>query len=270
MPATPPSPRRTMPTWTLVGAVVVLSGTTALGLHLWSQHSTIRLMKMLRAADSSTRQQAAWMVAARPSATARDYLLAQLAEGLESDPLVRESYVYALSQVGNPTSFDQLWKIAEKDPNPYVRQSAWTGAARLCPGRFVARAPSPSECADPWEQIGVAHGWLLAGDMRGTEALFRWAVHGSEDQRRIASVALLRGVAPLLEAIGSWPLDPPVERHKPWPTEFVARIEQACTPLDLQALADSIVPHARVAAKVRRDVGRLHNTRDRLASWLFE
>lgn len=189
--------------------------------------------------------------------------------GVESDPDVREAYVYALGRSAATGYFSVIAGVVRGDPHPYVRQTAWLAAARLDAERFRALAAELPPGDDPWDRIGLAAAWVELGDPRGTPDLLRWAVEGDAQQRRTASLALYRGVAPLLEAVGRWPLSQPVVEGESWSPELVAEIARRCAGLDLAALAADTRPHVRRAALVRRNVSRLNAARARLTRLLW-
>ncbi len=189
----------------------------------------------------------------------------------EIDPGVREAYVYALGWAGRPQDFDLIADIVRNDLAPYNRHTAWLSAARLDPERFRDLAATTAVGPDGWDQIGLAYAWLEVGDVRGVDELLHWAVAGASGQRAGAARALYRRVAPLLDAAGHWPLDVTVKDGEEWPAELVAAIRRRCAELDLQALAADTHPHTARAVAVRRNAGKLHRARERLArllTWL--
>ena len=189
---------------------------------------------------------------------------ADSSRGPELDLGVRESFVHALGRTGRARFFDTIAAVLQKDADPHVRIAAWGAAARLDAQRFrelVSRNPAPQ---DPWDRDALAAAWLELGDTRGVGNLLRAAEDGTDAQRRFASQSLFRGLAPLLEAVGRWPLDARVSEGDPWPPELVAEVRGRCIGLDLQALAGDACQHLAHAMPVRRDIGRLNSTRARL------
>lgn len=224
-------------------------------------------VRLLRSGDPEARRRGAWLSVQGPTPQATR-LIAQQLSG-ERDPNVRESYVYALGRGADPRRFELVAKVARDDPEPYVRQAAWLAAARIDALLFRDLAVREAAHDDPWDRIGLAHAWLEVGDLRGVDDLLRWAVDGTPTQRQVASLALTRGVGPLLDAAGRWPIGFNVREGESWPTELVAEVRRRCEALDLEAIAADTRPHALRAAAVRRNVGRVHGARGRLARLLF-
>ena len=130
---------------------------------------------------------------------------------------------------------------------------------------LAARTP---DGGDPWDRIGLACARLEIGDVSGVDDLLRWAAEGDPHQQRVASLALYRGVAPLLEAVGRWPIQYTVREGQPWPTDWSRRFAGGAAGWTCAIAADTR-PHVVRAAVVRRDVGRLNATRERLARFLL-
>ncbi len=254
--------------WPLVlGGTVVLVASIATGMFLVDPTDD-EILTMLASDDPETRRWGAWEAASEPSAAASAIIAQRLSDQLERAPEVRESFVYALSQSGQREHFDLIAEIVRNDDSPYVRQAAWVAAGRLDPGRFRMLITEVTPRDDPWDEIGRADGWLFAGDVRGVPALLRWARDGTTEQRQVASMALLHRVAPLLEVAGRWPIDADTTQGKVWSTDFVDEIARRCAQLDLQAVLDDTRAYAERTARIRRDVGRLHNTSDHIADYI--
>lgn len=223
----------------------------------------------LLAADSVELRQAGARQAARSDMYLAHAVIAQaLAEQREAEPGLREAYVYALGRSGNSRYCEFLEEVVLTDTDGYVRQAAWLAAARLDPGQFRAWADQVPPRDDGWDRIGRAAAWLETSDVRGIDELLHWAVAGDDEQRRVAVLALYRGVAPLLEAAGRWPIQFDVREGDSWSPELVAAVQTRCGELNLQAIADDTRPHAAQAAIVRRNLGRLNAARAYLVRWL--
>ena len=120
-----------------------------------------------------------------------------------------------------------------------------------------------------WDQIGHAAALLELGDTGEASVLLHWATAGDAPQQKAASLALYRGVAPLLETIGRWPLDATVHEGELWPADLVADVRQRCRGLNLQAIADDTRIHLAYESRLRRDVARLTSLRNRLTRYLW-
>jgi hypothetical protein len=250
----------------LLIAVTVVYGAQAWG-HFATRHDG-NALRLLRADAPESRRAGAWVAAHEYTPRARGFIWNALAEQKETDPGVREAYVYALGRNGEGLFFDVIADVVETDPDAYVRQAAWLAAARVNPERFRGLAASVAPSDDPWDRIGRAAAWLEVGDLRGIDELLHWAATGQAEQRRVAALALDRTVAPLLETVGRWPIEYSVRESEPWPPELVAEVRLRCGGVNLQAIAGETYPHAARAAAVRRNLGRLNSARGYLAHLL--
>lgn len=261
--------------------LLALSLVMILGLPLgwtWFRGRTDRAaLVQLQSRDPAVRRRGAQLAAGVETPGAWRYMAALLSGGgvesgaapSEPDPDVREACVYALGRSGVAGFFPVIAGVIQGDPHPYVRQTAWLAAARLDPERFRALAAALPPGDEPADRIGRAAAWVELGDPRGAPDLLRWAVEGDAQQRKLACLALYRGVAPLLEAVGRWPRSQRVTEEEPWSPELVAEVARRCAALDLAALADDTRPHVRRAALVRRNVSRLNAARARLTRLLW-
>lgn len=225
-------------------------------------------LRRLNAPLPEARKFGAWIAAQEHAPRALALIAQRLSDNQEADSHVRESYVYALGRSGPPAYADIVDHLALDDADPFVRHAAWVALARLDAERFRAQAASAPPRDYAWDRIGRACGWLEVGDLRGADELLHWAVAGDDQQRRVASQALERGVAPLLETAGRWPLAFEPSEGESWPAELVAEVRARCAELDLEAIATDTRPTLLRAALVRRDVGRITNTRDHIARFL--
>jgi hypothetical protein len=123
---------------------------------------------------------------------------------------------------------------------------------------------------------GIQPGWQRPGSTprgfghrRGVEALLHWAASGSPAERQAASLALYRGLAPLLDMIGRWPIQFEVREGDAWSPELVDKVQRRYTGLPLQAMANDLLRHVPRATAVRRNVERLNGARDWIARVLF-
>lgn len=225
---------------------------------------------LLRSPQDEARKLGAWLVAREHAPAALQFIAQTLDEQSETDAAVRESFVYALGRAGDPRFTEYVARVLRRDPDAYVRQAAWVAVARLDAARFRELAAEIPPRPDAWDQLGRACAWLELGDLRGLDTLLGCAVAEDEQQRRVAALALYRGVAPLLEAAGRWPIQYVVQEGQPWPAEIVAEVRRRAAELDMDALAGDTRRHMAKAALVRRNVWRLHHTRDRIAAYLFQ
>jgi HEAT repeat protein len=254
----------------LVAVLVGLGGlaavATAIGLLRTGEERAA--LRLLNSDQPEERQRGAWLAARPRMPRTHAELVRRLSRRQEVDLNVREACVYALGRSGSPQFFDVLAAVVQADEEGYVRQAAWIAAARVDRGRLpdlVATAPLRDEA---WDQLGQAAAWLETGDLRGVDDLLHWAAAGEPEQRRVASLALYRGVAPLLEALGRWPIQSSVCEGEPWPPELVAEVRRRVAPLDLRAIVDEMRPYLARATELRRDVARITTVRDRLARFL--
>jgi hypothetical protein len=124
---------------------------------------------------------------------------------------------------------------------------------------------------DEWDRLGVAKGRMELGDFSATAGLFELAARGPQWPASLAAEAVQRWIAPLLDAVGRWPLAaverPPAE----WPPELLDEIAARCVALDVERLADETRPYLLdpEAQRLRSNVGKLASARSRVARLLF-
>lgn len=252
----------------VVGAAVALAGLLAYNRSQgWPDRQALR---RLGSADGRVRQEGAALACERDAPLARRLMAERLASGSEPHAGARESYVHTLGLSGDARYFGIVFRVAEQDPDGYVRHASWLAAARLNADRFRAVAAWPPGRPDPWDRVGLAAAWLEVGDFRGLEDLFEFAVRGDENQRRAAALALGREVAPLLEAAGRWPMGFTLAEGEVWPAALVAEVQRRCGAADLAALSRHSGPVVARTAALRRDIGRITATRERIAALLRE
>lgn len=227
-----------------------------------------RRVARLNSADPQQRKQAAWSVIERRDVRF-ETLLARKLLGGEPSADVRESYVYSLGRLNDPSLFPTIETLLNSESDGYVRAAAWLAAARSDAHRFANLAVASPVRGDDWDRIGQAQAWLALGDTRGVDVLLRVAAGGGEQLRYVASRALYRWVRPLLDVAGRWPLEARVGEGKIWPGELVAEVARRCGTLNLQAIADGISKHQRAAACVRRNQKRITDAREDLVGLLF-
>jgi len=270
--AEPAQPKQTHP-WRhtaltrALAAVVVLAGLGAAFVALGIRRDQAA-RRLLCSDDPEKRKQAAWLAVRQNAPNALLDISRRVRERRETDPSVREAYAYALGRSGKAEYFDVLATVVQGDEDAYVRHTAWIAAARVAPHRFPVLAAETPVRDETWDRIGRAAAWLEVGDTRRAGDLLHWAVAGEPEQRQVASLALYRGVAPLLEAVGRWPLQSTIREGEVWPPELAAEVSRRCGALNLQAIADDTRPHLAYAARLRRDVARLTSLRERLAGYL--
>jgi hypothetical protein len=247
-------------------AVVLLAGGAVTWQRIATRHDR-RAAVLLASTDPADRAEGARLIAAEDARAALDTVVELLPS--EPDAVAREAYVYALGHAGNPQQVQLITPLVENDPDPYVRHGAWLAIARLDPAAFRRLEQDTPPGPAPWDEIGRAYGWLEVGRTDGVPTLLHWAADGSPNHRRGAAAALYRGVAPLLEAVGRWPLHTDVDLRYPWPPAVVDEVARRCEGLDLQAIMDHLRPHVARGAQARRDAGKLQRARERLTWALF-
>jgi|GEM_PF-1188563 len=252
-----------------LAAIVIVLLATALGGWWWCNRFDREAVALLESPEPEYRKLGAWLTASHAAPRARSMIAERLRSGVENDASVRESYVYALGRAAQPEFFEIIAAVIRQERAPYVRQAAWVAAARTNPAGFRRLADEVPESDAGWDRLGRACAYLEIGDMRGVTTLLDFAAGPDAEHRRVASHALYRLVAPLLEAAGRWPLAAAVRDTDTWPPELVAEIRRRCEELDLQAVADDTRPHLGRSAFIRRNVWRLTSTRDRLARLLL-
>ncbi|MGE0480086.1 MAG: hypothetical protein AB7Q17_06395 [Phycisphaerae bacterium] len=216
--------------------------------------------------DPRVRRAAALHVADEPRARLMRAVVARLDAG-EPDEAAREALVFALSRSND--QFERAAAALTHDPSGFVRAAAWYAAARIDRERFEALVAGRSAPTDEWDHIGAAQARMYLGTYAGVPDLLRAAADGDERQREIASRALYRGVQPLLEAIGRWPANAPVDEGEIWPREFAQEIARRVATIDLQALHDASRPHWQRSLPILRNVARLTSAREVLRRFLF-
>lgn len=250
-----------------VGWIVLCAVVAAGSSGLWWLASPDRAALQLLRADAA----AAWRRGAELAEGARvTAAVPLLAERLDraSDPGTREALVWAVGRLGTSANFESVAHRAHTDEDAYVRNAAWLAAARLDAVRFRALVQAAGTPRDPWDEIGQAYGWLEIGEVRGLDALFKWAVSAPPAQRHGAILVLQRRVAPLLESVGRWPVDLSFQEGADWSAEIVAEVQHRCALVDLPAIARDSTPHAARIQSVHRAEGKLLRARERLARFL--
>lgn len=227
------------------------------------------LLQSLDSPDPQERKRAAWQVAERVQTTVADKrLIPRLRDRMESDPDVRESFVYALGRLGRRSDAPVLAQVARQDPSGYVRQAAWLAFARVDAEQFRDTA-AQTAARDEWDRLGLAEGRLSVGETRAVGDLLDFAESGDAAQRVIAARSLQKGLRPLLETAGRWPVNVSARPGEPWPAEFVAEIRQRCAALDLQHIFDDSRRHIDDAHELRRKIGRVTGARERVRRLLY-
>lgn len=255
-----------LPVGVFIALLVLLGGIA------WSYIAAGEEAEVLRRLGSKApheRQLGAWLATNKQWPRCIVHMAHKIETGQESDADVRESFIHALGRVGQPELYDVVAAALAGEENGFVRQAAWLALARLDAARFKALAESRPPGDDAWDQIGLANGWLVAGDTRGVPTLFHWAREGNADQRLLACGGLHRSVLPLLEATGRWPLNVAVQEGHIWPPELVAEAQRRCAELDLQRVADALVPRLEASRRTGRDTYRMTSARNWIAKLLF-
>ena len=191
--------------------------------------------------------------------------------GREPSPDVREAYVYSLGRMGDPTHLNAVRFALQYDDSGYVRAAAWLSAARLLPAAFRALALTQANPDSTWDRLGVAQGFLTLGDPRGLDDLLALAAAPDAQQRWVASNALEKGLYPLLDAAGAWPLeaDPQARVNGTWPLELTTEVRRRMARLDLAAIAGDTLERVDRLAPLRRSVGKINRARETIAATLF-
>lgn len=229
-----------------------------------------RLMGLLTSPDAQQRKRGAWG-ASNWNCRAADAAMIRGLKGGEPLADVREAYVYSLGKRGRASDFDAVAGVLESDPSAYVRCAAWLAAVRLNPKRAAQELARRRASPDPWDQIGIAQARLVLGDVGGVDDLLHWAIAGDEGQRIVACRALLKTLRPLLDSVGSWPLEAHVKEGEVWPRKLVRTVRQRCAALPLQRVARETLRTVNDPAskRVRRNVHRVNGARDRIAAFLY-
>jgi len=265
-PVTQPPRRRARYVELAVLCAVVATG--SIGLWWWVSPDRAAL-QLLRSDDPAAWRRGAELAEGARVTTALPLISDRLSRN--PDAATRETLVWALGRMGNPADFDLVARHTRTDDDAYVRHAAWVAAARLDAVRFRDLAQSAGPSRDPWDEIGQAYGWLEIGEVRGLDTLFKWAVSAPDAQRHGAVLVLQRRVAPLLEAVGRWPVDLPFHEGADWSPEVVTEVQRRCRLVDLSAIARDSTPHAARIQVVHRAEGKLLRARERLArclAWL--
>ncbi len=261
--------RHPVSTALLTGAIVLLA--------VWLLWGTIRgargarrahLVAGLNATSVAQRQRAAWAVIEHPD----PLLIAELEQrvfGNEREPDAREACVYALGCIAAPSSLPALTHAAQLDEHGGVRAAAWLALARLDATQFQQLAQSAPTDGDPWERLGIAQGRLWLFDPTGIDALLDAVAHGDHAQRMIATRALRRSVAPLLDAVGRCPANLLGPSDAPLNADLVAHLRERCAEQDLQPIAAALQRLEPSTRALRREVGRLARARGHAAELLF-
>lgn len=278
--------------------VVLVCAAGAGGYWLSLRYERKQALAQLTSTDPAERKQAAWKIGDdMPDQAAA--LLEALATEKDSD--VREAMIYSAGRCGErllaaemlaggessrqetadrlrgetgkddmqSRIFDAARDRAMHDESGYVRAAAWLAAARTDPERSRALLATVGSTTDAWDQIGVAQAWAELADLRGLEVAMHWTVSGNEAQRQVASRALSKFVAPLLEAVGRWPLEADLKDGKPWTPQLVEQVRERIAGLDLNALARDTMEKIAKADRVRRHTAKLNKARDRIRRVLF-
>ena len=250
-----------------VAGVVII----ALALTLLARQRTADsdVLLWLKSEDPSQRQLGAWLAADRRDSAGAEYIAKQLAEDAEAVADVRASYAQTLGSFGSLEHFSLVAELASADSSGVVRQAAWVAAARIDPAAFEELAESYAGGDDVWNEIGLALGYLHAGDVGDVPALLGRAGDGEEAIRLVVSSGLSQELVPLLEVAGRWPLDADVREGEPWPPALVTEIERRCASIDLQDVADRVRLHRAAARRLERDALRMTSARNWIARLLF-
>lgn len=224
-----------------------------------------RIRAALRSTSAEERKEGAWELAEAPDPIA-ETLLADGIMGGESNPDVRESYVYAFGQLRNPQNLPAVRFALEHDDSGYVRSSAWLSVARLDSDLFRELA-GQSTSDDDWDRLGIAMGRILLGDASSVDVVLRLGAEGTWDQRAVACRMLALRLRPLLDCIGRWPVE--ADGTGPWEPEIVREIGRHCEGIDLAAIYKRLSEQLERTHDVRREIGRIHGAQRRMAKLLF-
>lgn len=227
----------------------------------------LEIRAALASDDARVRKQAAWRAIEEPDPFS-EVALTQMVLGGEEDAAVREACVYALGRIGKPENFAAVEFAIDLDDSGVVRASAWVAAARLDPDH-CRRLLESAKSGDEWDRLGVAHARLLLGDVSDVATLLTLAESSDWGLSCGAGAALQRGLRPLLEAIGRWPLksDPPL--NAPWPAGLIATVRERSNEIDLAALAADTLPRIAEARRAKRGIEKVKTARERISAWLF-
>lgn len=256
---------RSSPALLCVAALITLLGAAQFATR-FTEHSAARVRALLTSGSAADRRAAATRVADGAAAQVVDALAARLVR--EPDAGVRESYLHALGTTGDPGYFELLTARAVDDPDAYARHSACVAAARCEPMRFRTWLAAAPPSTTPWDELGRAYAGLLAGDAQRVPDLLRLLANAPADVQRTTRRYVLRSVAPLLDAVGNWPIAAPQDAEAAWPRAIVDELARRCAATDLQQVLDNLAPLRARTAAVHHNAGKLLKARQRLA-WLL-
>jgi HEAT repeat protein len=243
----------------------------------WRAVADRQIIELLSSPDQQARKEGAWRSAARPPGPPTELIIAELSQGRERDPGVRESFAYALGRLRLQRCLPLLLRVAREDPSGYVRQAAWIAAARVDFARFreaareleSSRASNSEDSADTWGRIGIAAARMEHDDLSDLQFLLDVAASGTDFQRNIAGVALNRYLRPLLRAAGRWPLKTEISAEGAWSPAFVAEIRRRAASLDLAQIAAYSRPEQQGTESLRRMIRRIYGARARVVRVLY-
>ncbi|MGD8452083.1 MAG: hypothetical protein PVJ57_09720 [Phycisphaerae bacterium] len=254
------------------GLVLLAVAVPAVAIATWvvlAGREEAAVLSQLRDRRPGERSLGAWKTAEGQFPRAIEYIAEQLTAGREADARARESFVQTLGSAGRTGDFPLVARLACSDDIGAVRQAAWLAAARIDPTRFAELAAAQPAAEDPWDQIGLARGWLQIGDPRGVETLLHWARAGDKDQQHAASAALTLGLVPLLQLCGQWPAGVAVKESTVWSAELLDGVGRRCAAVDLRGVAERAGPHRAAAARLERDTSRMASAQGWVAKFLF-
>lgn len=255
----------------VVAAIVLAGGGLVAGLYaLWVYgHEMVVIERRMSSDDPAHRKLGAWRLLDHP----REKWVRQMVSGLEgeeSEADVREAFVYSLGRLGEERFLPTIEATLEFDESGFVRCAAWLAMARIDPEHFRTLAEAHAAKSADWDRLGLAQGWLALRDTRGVVRLLAFARGGDDTQREVASRALFKGLRPLMDSVGRWPLRASVAVGETWSPELVDEVAARCAEIDVQRIADGHGQFAQQMARVRNEVKRLTRARNRLANLLFE
>lgn len=231
------------------------------------------LATAISAGDTKDAKPAAWLFAEAPrgSMSKVEAALTEKASDPDLPAEVLESYVYALGRhfAGTGQNTALIAAVIRRDTADFPRQAAWLALARIDRQKYLSLANEYAQSENLWDQWGILRGRLELGDFSDVGLLWRWGAGDDWDRRQHAARMVKWRIAPLLEAVGRWPLELESVPTDSWLPEHFALLRARIEGVDLVALAADSLVHFERSGPVRSAMGKVTGGRDRIKQWLF-